>query len=74
MRSSDDVCQMGGEVVDPQRTIPRSCILTCAVVLVVYLLTYIAVVGYLPWDGPDGFVSRVLAQSDSSAYIMSTFA
>lgn len=65
---------MGGEVCQPRRTIPLSCITTCAVVLLVYLLTYVAVVGYLPWYGEDGFVARALAEEDSSAYIMATFA
>ena len=53
---------MGGEVVDPRRTIPHSCILTCAVVLVVYILTYIAVVGFLPWDGPEGEASPAISR------------
>ena len=39
-----DVCQMGGEVRQPRKTIPRSCILTCAVMLCVYLLVYVAIV------------------------------
>ena len=31
-------------------------------------------VGFLPWYGPDGFVAKVEAEEDSSAYIMGTFA
>jgi len=69
-----DVCQMGGEVEKPKRTIPGSCIITCACVLVIYILTYVSVIGYLPWYGPDGFVARVEAEEDSAAYIMGTFA
>ena len=106
-----DVCTMGGEVSHPRRTIPLSCITTCGVVLLVYMLTYVAVVGFLPWYaerslrplvishafsrlltsshvfsrlltpshaflryGEGGFVARALAEEDSSAYIMATFA
>lgn len=66
-----DVCQMGGEVQNPRKTIPYSCIITCLVVLVIYMLTYISVIGYLPWDGPDGFVTGI--DSGSAGYIMATF-
>lgn len=44
-----DVCMMGGEVVKPKRTIPIACIATCAVVLVIYELTYVSVLAYMPW-------------------------
>lgn len=44
-----DVCQMGGEVARPKRTIPLSCIATCICVLIVYELTYVSVIGYMPW-------------------------
>ena len=33
-----DVCFMGGEVRDPKRVIPLSCIMTCCVVSVIYIL------------------------------------
>lgn len=69
-----DVCSMGGEVRKPRTTIPRSCIITCAIVLVVYLSVYASVIGYLPWYGEDGFVEIVLSESDSAAYIMAIFA
>ena len=60
--------QMGGEVVDPRRSIPRACILTCLLTAVAFLLTYVAVVGALPWYGPQGFVAT------QSTHIMATFA
>ena len=63
-----DVCQMGGEVQNPKKTIPHSCVITCFVVLVVYFATYFSVIGALPWFGPDGFV----ATEDN--FIMGTFA
>jgi len=69
-----DVCQMGGEVEKPKRTIPGSCIITCGCVLVIYILTYVSVIGYVPWYGPDGFVALVEADDGSAGYIMSMFA
>jgi amino acid transporter len=63
-----DVCQMGGEVQNPKKTIPHSCIVTCFAVLVVYFGVYMSVLGFLPWFGEDGFV----ATEDS--FIMGTFA
>lgn len=44
-----DVCFMGGEVKNPKRTIPLSCVCTCCCVAVVYLLVYLSVVGSMPW-------------------------
>jgi len=44
-----DVCFMGGVVRNPKRNIPVSCIGTCLIVAVIYLLTYIAVLGHLDW-------------------------
>lgn len=46
-----DVCFMGGEVQNPKRTIPLSCVYTCGVVAIIYLLCYIAVLGCMPWQG-----------------------
>lgn len=66
-----DVCQMGGEVKNPRKNIPYSCIITCLVVLVVYFLTYLSVCSFLPWFGEDGFVAA--AESDDF-YIMGLFA
>lgn len=68
-----DVCQMGGEVRAPRSTIPKSCIITCGLVLVIYIATYVAVIGALPWYGESGFVARVLSSDDSAAYVMGTF-
>jgi amino acid transporter len=44
-----DVCFMGGEVRNPRRTIPFSCIITCLVVLCVCFAVYLSVIGVLPW-------------------------
>lgn len=45
-----DVCFMGGEVRDPQRIIPISCIVTCIVVGIIFILVYLAVLGHIPWQ------------------------
>jgi len=45
-----DVCFMGGEVRNPRRTIPISCISTCLIVGCIYILVYLAVLGHLPWE------------------------
>ena len=70
------MCRMGAEVKNPRRTIPYSCIMTCIIVAVVYMLTYVSVIGYLPWYGEDGFVALVLTEGDggSANYIMGMFA
>ena len=62
-----DVCAMGDEVQNPRKTIPYSCMITCVTVLFVYIATYIAVIGYLPWFGEDGFVAAVRLTSKSPA-------
>jgi amino acid transporter len=45
-----DVCFMGGEVRNPRKTIPVSCISTCIIVGLMYILVYLAVLGHLPWQ------------------------
>jgi len=44
-----DVCFMGGEVVNPRRTIPLSCLLTCFVCAIIFILCYTSVLGSMPW-------------------------
>lgn len=68
-----DVCQMGGEVVNPRKTIPIACTGTCITVAIIYGLTYLAVIGYLPWAGPDGFVAAVGSGSNEANFIMALF-
>ncbi|KAK3269810.1 hypothetical protein CYMTET_21762 [Cymbomonas tetramitiformis] len=65
-----DVCSMGAEVENPRKTIPGSCIITCLVVLVVFFATYIAVLGYLPWYGEEGFIQQL---ENGEVYIMGDF-
>lgn len=40
---------MGDIVQNPRSTIPKSCVFTCAVISVVYILCYLAVLGVLDW-------------------------
>ena len=62
-----NVCFLGAEVRDPQRTIPRAVLGSIAVVATLYLLMNVSVLGVLPW--------RELAGSGSHArmYIMAVF-
>jgi len=69
-----DVNFIGKEVKDPTRTIPLAGIWTCCIVCIVYFLTYLAVMVYLPWDpAVGGYVGLVEGDGNAAAYIMSTF-
>ncbi len=45
-----DVCYIGDEVKDPQRTIPRSVLISVAAVAAIYMTMNIAFIGVLPWQ------------------------
>ena len=62
-----NVCFLGGEVRDPERTIPRAVLGSIGVVATFYLLMNVSVLGVLPW--------RELASSSSHArmYTMAVF-
>ena len=62
-----NVCFFGGEVKDPGRTIPRSMLLSIALVAGLYVLMNISILGVIPW--------RELAQAantDTKYYVVST--
>ena len=63
-----NVCFLGGEVVRPERTIPRAVLGSIAIVGTLYLLMNISVLGVLPW--------QALAREDAGArqYTMAVFA
>ncbi len=63
-----NVCFLGAEVKDPQRTIPRAVLGSIAVVGTLYLLMNTAVLGVLPWQS--------LAREDAGArqYTIAVFA
>jgi amino acid transporter len=44
-----NVCFLGAEIRDPQRTIPRAVLGSIAIVAVLYLLMNIGVLGVIPW-------------------------
>jgi amino acid transporter len=45
-----NVCLFGEEVREPQRTIPRSILISIAVLGVVYLMMNISIIGVIPWQ------------------------
>ncbi len=63
-----NVCFLGGEVVRPERTIPRAVLGSIAIVGTLYLLMNISVLGVLPW--------QALAREDAGArqYTIAVFA
>jgi len=40
---------MGDEVQNPKENIPKSCVFTCCIVSVIYILVYLAILGHLDW-------------------------
>jgi len=63
----NQVCNIGDEIRDPTRTIPRSIVLSIAVVAVLYMLMTTAILGMIPWQ--EAAQSRTVA----SNFIASTF-
>jgi amino acid transporter len=43
------VCYLGDEVAEPERTIPRSILISVAVISAVYLTMNVSILGVLPW-------------------------
>jgi len=65
-----DVCYIGDSVKDARNTLPKAVVWSAVTISVVYALIYVAIMGYMPWFGPDGFTNK-----DSLAYqhVMSIF-
>ena len=63
-----NVCFVGGEVRDPDRTIPRAVLGAIAIVATLYLLMNISVLGVIPWR-------ELAAEADTHTrmYTMATF-
>ncbi len=65
-----NICFLGGEVRDPDRTIPRAVLYSIAIVAVLYILMNTSVLGVIPWQelsstsqtGTHNFVISVLMQ------------
>lgn len=46
----NQVCNIGEEIKDPARTIPRSIVLSIFIIAIVYMLMTIVIVGLVPWQ------------------------
>jgi len=46
----NQVCNIGGEIKDPGRTIPRSIVLSTFIVAALYMLMTIVILGMIPWQ------------------------
>ncbi len=46
----NQVCNIGGEITDPTRTIPRSIVLSTFIVAALYILMTIVILGMIPWQ------------------------
>jgi basic amino acid/polyamine antiporter, APA family len=64
-----NICFLAGEVKQPERTIPRSVIISIALVAVIYLLMNISVLGVMPWRELEAQTS-VEARSSLISVIM----
>jgi APA family basic amino acid/polyamine antiporter len=62
-----NVCFLGGEVKQPERTIPRSLVASIVLVAVLYMLLNVSVVGVLPWKE-----LQTIAATDLRFYTVST--
>ncbi len=54
-----NVCNLGDEVREPQRTIPRAVILSVAIIAAVYLIMNISIIAVVPWQ--EAMVSKNIA-------------
>ncbi len=63
----NQVCNIGDEIKDPTRTIPRSIFLSTFLVAVLYILMTVVILGMIPWQ--EVKESRTIA----SAFIAQTF-
>jgi amino acid transporter len=64
----NQVCNIGEEIVDPGRTVPRSIVLSIVIVAALYMAMTIVVVGLIPWR--EAMDLRTIA----SEFIVRTFA
>jgi amino acid transporter len=64
----NQVCNIGEEIEDPARTMPRSIVLSIVVVAALYMLMTIVILGLLPWQ--EAKETRTIA----SVFIARTFA
>ena len=62
-----NVCFLGAEVKQPERTIPRALILSIVIVAVLYLVMNISILGVIPWQELDQ-----AAASENRFFVAST--
>ncbi len=63
-----NVCFFAGEVKDPEKTIPRSIMLSIALVAAIYIVMNISILGVIPWRD-----FSETAASDARRYVISVF-
>jgi amino acid transporter len=63
-----NVCFFGGEVRDPDRTIPRAVLLSIILVAAIYIVMNISILGVIPWRE-----FGATATSDARRYVISIF-
>lgn len=62
-----NICNLGAEVRDPGRTIPRAVIYAILIVAAIYIVMNISILGVVPWQELDQ-----AAATDSRFYVVST--
>lgn len=63
-----NVCYFGGEVREPEKTIPRAVLLSIALVAVIYIVMNISILGVIPWREFAG-----TANTEAQRYVISVF-
>src|SRR5262245_66042627 len=50
----NNVCNIAGEIRDPQRTVPRAIVLSILIVVALYIVMSTVIIGVIPWtDAPQ---------------------
>lgn len=57
-----NVCHLGGEIINPQKNIPRSIFISIAGIAILYLSMQVGILGVIPWQ-----------EAQNSSFIVSTF-
>ena len=63
-----NVCFFAGEVKDPEKTIPRSIMLSIALIALIYIVMNISILGVIPWRE-----FSETANSDARKFVISVF-
>ncbi len=76
----NQVCNIGDEIADPRRTIPRSIVLSTFIVAALYMLMTIVILGMIPWQEvresrtvASLFIARTFSDPDTgriAGYVM----